>query len=161
MVSFRLAVGDDDDSGRSSWSEIHSSRSNSQEDLNDDKWPTSFMTQFRVLTKRNFLEARGRMLSKLNWVQTIGLGIVAGLIWFQVERAEPGVSDIKGWVRESGMKMIGPPSVNVIAVSIRFTDLILTFFLLQMFFSTMYWMLFALFGALVSCKGFISHFVII
>jgi hypothetical protein len=47
-------------------------------------WPTSFCSQIRVLAARNFQEARPRMLSKLNWFQTLALAIMAGLVWFQV-----------------------------------------------------------------------------
>lgn len=44
------------------------------------------------------MEARLRMLSKLNWIQTIGLGLVSGLLWFQIPRKESSIPDIRGWV---------------------------------------------------------------
>lgn len=103
----------DDDSGRSSWSETdrsststfssHCSYSdevcvNFWSPITDQKWPTGFLTQLKVLTKRNFFEARNRMLSKLNWIQTIALAVVAGLIWFQVVRSEDTLNDIRGWM---------------------------------------------------------------
>ena len=106
-------VANDDDSGRSSWSETDRCSTsnfsfncsytdeiciNSHLHSSDQKWPTSFWTQLKVLTKRNFLEARNRMLSKLNWIQTIALAILAGLMWFQVARNEDTLNDIRGWM---------------------------------------------------------------
>jgi hypothetical protein len=51
-------------------------------------WPTSIFTQIRVLTARNFREARPRMLSKLNWLQTLALATMAGLTWLKVRQYE-------------------------------------------------------------------------
>ncbi|CAG0891521.1 unnamed protein product [Cyprideis torosa] len=49
---------------------------------------TTASSEEGVLSKRNFIQARSTMLSKVNWVQTLGLAIIAGLIWFQVDRTE-------------------------------------------------------------------------
>ena len=62
------------------------------------KWPTSFLTQVDVLTRRNFCETKHRMLSKLNWIQTIGLGVLSGLMWFQMSRLESTLNDLKGFL---------------------------------------------------------------
>lgn len=100
---------EEEDSGRSSWWSAEtggprSSYDGSEEDSDhplrqDERWPASFWTQVRVLSERNFIEGRRRMLSKLNWAQTIGLGLVSGLMWFQMERKEETIFDVKGWVR--------------------------------------------------------------
>ncbi|XP_073824907.1 ABC transporter G family member E23 isoform X2 [Musca autumnalis] len=61
-------------------------------------YPTKFHTQFRVLSNRNFKEAKSRMLSKLNWFQTIGLSLMTGAIWFDIPRTEENLHDLQGWM---------------------------------------------------------------
>ncbi|XP_045612633.1 uncharacterized protein E23 [Procambarus clarkii] len=116
----KIVVGEEEDSGRSSWSEetgSETSRSTSRcEEYSDMQWPTSFFTQFKVLTQRNFCVARPIILSWLNGAQTLILAVIAGLLWYQAPRTEESLQDIQGW----------------------------------MFFSTHYWMLFILFAALQS-----------
>ncbi|XP_076315954.1 uncharacterized protein LOC143228614 [Tachypleus tridentatus] len=89
-----------EDGGVPSWSDAYSSVFGSEDSCTGtiEKWPTCFWTQLKVLSQRNFQEAHGRMLSRLNWIQTVGLGIVSGLLWFQVERTETNLSDIQGWM---------------------------------------------------------------
>lgn len=102
----------DNDSGRSSWLEPDRSstlssssyireecmKKNKLAKMNGQKWPTSLMTQVKVLTERNFIESKHRMLSKLNWIQTVILGIIVGFIWFQIVRKEETINDIRGWM---------------------------------------------------------------
>ncbi|XP_068211541.1 uncharacterized protein E23 isoform X2 [Palaemon carinicauda] len=99
---FNKIVGEEEDSGRSSWSEETESEtsasSSSYETYSDPQWPTSFFTQFKVLTHRNFCVAKPLLLSRLNWIQTLALGLLAGLLWFKVERKEENLQDIQGWM---------------------------------------------------------------
>ncbi|XP_075234120.1 ABC transporter G family member E23 isoform X2 [Lycorma delicatula] len=90
-----------EEEGKNLWQETASHASSSVSSSDDDmswQWPTCFWTQFKVLSQRNFQEARPRMLSTLNWVQTVALGIMAGLLWFQLDRKEESLHDIQGWM---------------------------------------------------------------
>lgn len=51
-----------------------------------------------MLCGRNFKEARPRMLSWLNWVQTAGLALMAGALWFRLPRVETSLHDLQGWM---------------------------------------------------------------
>ncbi|TMW48239.1 hypothetical protein DOY81_006681 [Sarcophaga bullata] len=61
-------------------------------------YPTRFYTQLYVLSSRNFKEAKFRMLSKLNWFQTVGLALMTGAIWFNIPRTEEYLHDLQGWM---------------------------------------------------------------
>ncbi|XP_011499510.1 PREDICTED: ABC transporter G family member 14 [Ceratosolen solmsi marchali] len=90
-----------EDEGRTLWLDTQSHASSNASSADDDyswQWPTSFWSQFKVLSERNFQEARPRMLSRLNWLQTIALGLLAGLLWFRLPRTEAALHDIQGWM---------------------------------------------------------------
>ncbi|XP_046851488.1 ABC transporter G family member 9-like isoform X2 [Xenia sp. Carnegie-2017] len=93
---------------RNSMEAIKRMMDNSSEDSDDDngyhgfhldhrdKWPTSFWTQFRVLTHRTFKQSMPIILSKLNLVQNVLLALIIGLIWFQVPHKEESINDRRG-----------------------------------------------------------------
>ncbi|KAG8297731.1 hypothetical protein J6590_030242 [Homalodisca vitripennis] len=90
-----------EEEGKTLWLDNQSHASSSVSSSDEDvswQWPTCFWTQFKVLSQRNFQEARPRMLSTLNWVQTVALGLMAGLLWFRLERTEESLHDIQGWM---------------------------------------------------------------
>ncbi|GAB1867505.1 ABC transporter domain-containing protein [Camponotus japonicus] len=90
-----------EDEGRTLWLDTQSHASSSASSADDDyswQWPTSFWSQFKVLSERNFQEARPRMLSRLNWLQTVALGLLAGLLWLGLPRTEAALHDIQGWM---------------------------------------------------------------
>ncbi|XP_048510014.1 ABC transporter G family member 21 isoform X2 [Athalia rosae] len=90
-----------EDDGRTLWLDTQSHASSSASSSDDDyswHWPTSFWSQFKVLSERNFQEARPRMLSRLNWLQTVALGLLAGLLWLRLPRTEAALHDIQGWM---------------------------------------------------------------
>lgn len=67
-------------------------------DQPDQRWPTGLMTQFRTLTWRNFIVNKRRIYDKPKILQTIGIALIVGLIWFQVPRDETTIQDFKGWI---------------------------------------------------------------
>ncbi|KAK2142869.1 hypothetical protein LSH36_903g00013 [Paralvinella palmiformis] len=60
------------------------------------KWQSGFITQYVTLTQRNFFQAKSRILSKLNFIQTVVLSVVSGLLWFQTPRTEESLKDRNG-----------------------------------------------------------------
>ncbi|XP_014667363.1 PREDICTED: ABC transporter G family member 21-like [Priapulus caudatus] len=62
----------------------------------DEKWPTSFWTQYKVLTLRNFLQAKDKILSKWSAVQVLSVAMMVGLVWYQLDRKEETLKDREG-----------------------------------------------------------------
>ncbi|XP_064611787.1 uncharacterized protein LOC135475778 [Liolophura sinensis] len=60
------------------------------------KWPSSFCTQYRLLTWRHFQLSRSYFLSKLELFQMIMFSLIAGALWFQIDRTDVTVRDTLG-----------------------------------------------------------------
>jgi len=75
---------------------IHSSGT-AQSDLNDDiedkKFNTSWAAQFCILLHRSLKNSSASILTPLNLSKSVALGILTGLLWFQVSHDEMDLPD--------------------------------------------------------------------
>ena len=65
---------------------------------NRKRWPTGFFTQFRMLTWRNYKQAKGRVLHPFDIMKYIFLAAVIGALFYQIRKNEDSVRDIQGMV---------------------------------------------------------------
>jgi ABC-type multidrug transport system ATPase subunit/ABC-type multidrug transport system permease subunit len=61
------------------------------------KYNTSWITQFRILMHRSMKNSRSAIFTTLNMIKSVALGLVAGLLWFQIEVTEKSVRDISSF----------------------------------------------------------------
>ena len=73
---------------------------NTEEFLSEtqQKWPTSFWTQYRMLTWRTFKQSRGHIMNKYDVVQCIFVAILAGIVFFQIDLSFRTLRDQMGVV---------------------------------------------------------------
>ncbi|XP_055957578.1 uncharacterized protein LOC126824736 isoform X2 [Patella vulgata] len=65
--------------------------------LSDVRWQSSFWTQLKMLTWRNFKESRSRILSKYVVGSNIVIAVAMAVLWFQMERSYKTIRDRMGW----------------------------------------------------------------
>ena len=62
------------------------------------EWQTGFWLQYTTLTRRNFWSQRPRYFSKLHYGQKLFIGVIIGLVWFNLSRTEDTARDRLGVV---------------------------------------------------------------
>jgi ABC-type multidrug transport system ATPase subunit len=62
-------------------------------DLEGPKYPISYLTQLRVLFRRDFRNRRSELFRVYNVVECVLVGVIAGCAWFQMPRTEKSVDD--------------------------------------------------------------------
>ena len=62
------------------------------------KFNTSWITQFRVLLHRSLKNSRSAILTPLNMMKSVSLGLMCGLLWFQMPNTERTVVDRSSFV---------------------------------------------------------------
>jgi len=61
------------------------------------KYNNSWFTQYRVLMHRCLKNTRTAIFTTINFIKSIAIGLVAGMLWFQVERTEKNVRDTSSY----------------------------------------------------------------
>ena len=60
-----------------------------------DKYNTGWVTQYYILMHRALKNSRSAIFTYLNLVKSVAIGVVAGMLWFQMEYSERNVNDIR------------------------------------------------------------------
>jgi len=58
-----------------------------------NKYNTSWMTQYTVLMQRSLKGSRSSIFTPLNMMKSVAIGVIAGMIWWQMPYTEKTVSD--------------------------------------------------------------------
>jgi hypothetical protein len=62
------------------------------------KWRTSFWTQYRMLTWRTFKQSKGHIMNKHDIVQCMFVAILVGIVFFQIDLSVRTLRDQMGVV---------------------------------------------------------------
>lgn len=86
-------VDDNESEYSSSSSKDSDMKAGSSDGSKSKKFNTSWITQFRVLLHRSLKNSRSAILTPLNLMKSISLGLMCGLLWFQMPNTERTVVD--------------------------------------------------------------------
>ena len=64
----------------------------------DQRWPTTWLEQYQVLTVRAFKQSRSLFLTKIDLIRHGFLSVIMGILFFQLPHAEERIHDIRGLV---------------------------------------------------------------
>eukprot|EP00546_Thalassionema_frauenfeldii_P006522 CAMPEP_0178908188 /NCGR_PEP_ID=MMETSP0786-20121207/7785_1 /TAXON_ID=186022 /ORGANISM="Thalassionema frauenfeldii, Strain CCMP 1798" /LENGTH=657 /DNA_ID=CAMNT_0020580065 /DNA_START=116 /DNA_END=2089 /DNA_ORIENTATION=- len=61
------------------------------------KYNNTWLTQFHVLIHRSLKNTRSAIFTPVNLIKSVAIGLIAGLLWFQIERTENTVRDVSSF----------------------------------------------------------------
>nr|CAG8510389.1 13218_t:CDS:10 [Entrophospora candida] len=79
------------------------------------RWEATFSQQIKILAERSFKQQKGVILSKINVIQTIALGIVVILVWLRIPFEEQNLSDRYGLISFTSIFWSFHPLVGTIS----------------------------------------------
>ena len=63
------------------------------QDESKSRWPTTFWTQYKTLTQRQFKISKSNIFNRFNYIKYTALTIYTSLMWWQVPRTEEKLDD--------------------------------------------------------------------